>query len=161
MREMAGHDGFLEDRLRGRAADAADDLAASIRAGDITAARMLAAEIDQRLRRMDPGSALPALLRLLADRAWADRLAEGASASDIPLEFCFASRELAEAFSAWRRGGDACGELADVFLLLISLARMLDVDLGQAVLGKMEAAARQRERGPGGHPARIRPGEHG
>jgi MazG nucleotide pyrophosphohydrolase domain len=70
--------------------------------------------------------------------AWANKVAKGFSTTDVPLEFCLLSGEVAEAFDAWRTGrADLAEELADVAIYVLSLAEMVGADLEQAVAAKM------------------------
>ena len=74
----------------------------------------------------------------ITDQLWANKLAKGFNTTDVPLEFCLLTAEVGEAIDAWRRDPDSLpGELADVFLFLLSVARMNGVDLEQAVVDKM------------------------
>jgi hypothetical protein len=56
----------------------------------------------------------------------------------VPLEFCLLSGEVAEAFDAWRKGRpDVAEELADVAIFLLGLAKMVEVDLEEAIETKL------------------------
>jgi len=65
--------------------------------------------------------------------AWAKKLAKGFNTTDVPLEgVTFA--EIAEAFTAWRDGGEGLGgELADTAIFLVCLAEMTRHDLDAEV----------------------------
>jgi hypothetical protein len=53
-------------------------------------------------------------IRAVQKLAWENKLAKGFNTTDVPLEFCLLSGELAEAFDAWRKGRqDVAEELAD------------------------------------------------
>lgn len=84
--------------------------------------------------------------------AWANKVAKGFSTTDIPLEFCLLSGEVAEAFDAWRKSrADLAEELADVAVYLLGLAEMVGADLEQAVAAKMALnGARVYRRDPRG-----------
>ena len=41
--------------------------------------------------------------------AWGNKLAKGFNTSDVPLELCLLSGEIAEAFDAWRKGAPGRG----------------------------------------------------
>jgi len=70
--------------------------------------------------------------------AWENKLAKGFNTTDVPLEFCLLSGELAEAFDAWRkRREDVAEELADTAIFLLSLAEMIGADLQEAVEAKL------------------------
>lgn len=72
-------------------------------------------------------------------RAWRIKNAKGFNVTDVPLEFCLLSGEVAEAFDAWRKDADGfADELADVFIHLVGLAQMTGVDLASAVAAKFD-----------------------
>jgi NTP pyrophosphatase (non-canonical NTP hydrolase) len=71
-------------------------------------------------------------------RAWANKAAHGFNMHNVPLEFMFTVRELAEAFTAWREDLPDLGEeLADAAIFLLSVAEMTGCDLGAAVEAKL------------------------
>lgn len=79
------------------------------------------------------------MIRSVQNRAWRNKLAQGFSTDDVPLEFCLLSREVSEAFEAWRHQ-DMAGmrtELADVMIFLAGLAEMTGTDLQAEVLAKL------------------------
>jgi NTP pyrophosphatase (non-canonical NTP hydrolase) len=84
--------------------------------------------------------------------AWENKLAKGFNTTDVPLEFCLLSGEVAEAFDAWRKGRpDVAEELADTAIFLLSLAQMIGTDLQEAVEAKLAAnQARVYQRLPNG-----------
>ena len=72
--------------------------------------------------------------------AWENKLAKGFNTTEVPLEFCLLSGELAEAFDAWRKGRqDVAEELADTAIFLLGLAEMIGADLQDAVEAKLAA----------------------
>ncbi|MGW0885758.1 hypothetical protein [Streptomyces sp. NPDC002671] len=74
--------------------------------------------------------------------AWENKLAKGFNTTDIALEFGLLNAEVGEAFTAWRKGlPDTGEELADVFLYLVSIAQMQNVDLAEEVARKIEKNA--------------------
>jgi predicted kinase len=78
-------------------------------------------------------------------RVWRNKLAKGFNTTDVPLEFCLLSGEVAEAFEAWRRRPEGlAGELADVALYLLSIAEMTGVDLQSAIEQKIAVNAARR-----------------
>jgi NTP pyrophosphatase (non-canonical NTP hydrolase) len=85
-------------------------------------------------------------------RAWAIKLAQGFNTTNVEREFCYAMKELGEAFDAWRLGQpDADEELADVAIFILSLATMGGHDLGAEVGAKLgKVAARQYTELPSG-----------
>jgi NTP pyrophosphatase (non-canonical NTP hydrolase) len=86
-----------------------------------------------------------------------NKLNHGFNTTDIPLEFCLLSGELAEAFEAWKTGDANIGEeLADSAIYLFGIAELLGVDLGDEVLKKMEKNKnRKYKKTPTGHYHRI------
>lgn len=77
-------------------------------------------------------------MRAFQDRAWAIKLAKGFDTSDVPLNFCLLSGEVAEAFDAWRKAKpDFAAELADIAIFLLGIARMTGVDLDDAIDAKL------------------------
>lgn len=84
--------------------------------------------------------------------AWENKLAKGFNTTDVPLEFCLLSGEVAEAFDAWRKGlPQVAEELADTAIFLLGLAEMLGADLQEAVESKLaENRARVYRRLPNG-----------
>jgi hypothetical protein len=84
--------------------------------------------------------------------AWENKLAKGFNTTDVPLEFCLLSGEVAEAFDAWRKGrDDLAEELADAALFLVGLAQMVGADLQEAVEAKLaKNAARAYQQLPNG-----------
>jgi hypothetical protein len=70
--------------------------------------------------------------------AWENKLAKGFNITDVPLEFCLLSGEVAEAFDAWRKGRPhVAEELADIAIYLLGLAEMIGADLQEAVETKL------------------------
>jgi NTP pyrophosphatase (non-canonical NTP hydrolase) len=79
-------------------------------------------------------------IRAVQKLAWENKLAKGFNTTDVPLEFCLLSGELAEAFDAWRKGRqDVAEELADTAIFLLGLAEMIGADLQEAVEAKLAA----------------------
>jgi NTP pyrophosphatase (non-canonical NTP hydrolase) len=94
----------------------------------------------------------PVDIRAVQKLAWENKLAKGFNTTDVPLEFCLLSGELAEAFDAWRKGRqDVAEELADTAIFLLGLAEMIGADLQEAVEAKLAAnEARVYRRLPNG-----------
>lgn len=88
---------------------------------------------------------------------WENKTAKGFNLSDIPLEFCLLTTEVAEAFTAWRRSlADFGEELADIALYVMSLAEMNGLDLDTEIQRKLvKNAARVYERDANGVPYRV------
>jgi NTP pyrophosphatase (non-canonical NTP hydrolase) len=69
---------------------------------------------------------------------------------DVPTEICLLQGEVAEFFTAWRRGevAEMGEELADVVIYALGLASILDIDLDEQVEAKIAKNAGRRY-GPG------------
>ncbi len=82
---------------------------------------------------------------------WENKVAKGFNTTNIPLEFCLLTTEIAEAFDAWRKGRANVGEeLADAAIHLLGLAEMTGFDLQTEVEDKLaKNAARVYPRLPG------------
>jgi hypothetical protein len=79
-------------------------------------------------------------IRSVQKLAWDNKLAKGFNTTNVPLEFCLLSGEVAEAFDAWRKERpDVADELADAAIFLAGLAQMIGADLQDAVEAKLEA----------------------
>jgi NTP pyrophosphatase (non-canonical NTP hydrolase) len=91
-------------------------------------------------------------IRAAQKLAWENKLAKGFNTTDVPLEFCLLSGEIAEAFDAWRKSRqDVAEELADTAIFLLGLAEMIGADLQEAVEAKLAAnEARVYRRLPNG-----------
>jgi NTP pyrophosphatase (non-canonical NTP hydrolase) len=69
---------------------------------------------------------------------FANKLEKGFNTTNVELEFCFTTGEIAEAFEAYRRKLPPVGEeLADVAIYLYGLAEMLGYDLNEEILKKV------------------------
>lgn len=92
-------------------------------------------------------------LRALQQEIWANKIAKGFNTDNIEAEFNLTYAELAEAYEAYRKQKPDIGEeLADVMLFVLSLAKMLDVDLESEVQAKIaKNAARTYTKLPNGH----------
>jgi NTP pyrophosphatase (non-canonical NTP hydrolase) len=86
-------------------------------------------------------------------RAWANKIAKGFSTTNVESEFNLTYAELAEVYEAYRRGKPNIGEeLADVMIFVLSLAKMLEVDLEKEMSVKLEKnEQRQYEKQDNGH----------
>ncbi|UNM16659.1 hypothetical protein J4032_22150 [Streptomyces formicae] len=88
--------------------------------------------------------------------AWQNKLTKGFNTTDIALEYGLLNAEAGEAFTAWRKGlADAGEELADVFLYLVSIAQMQNVDLAEEVARKIQKNTRRVYK-PGPNGALVR-----
>lgn len=89
--------------------------------------------------------------------AWSNKLAKGFNTTNVPLEFCYLTEEVSEAFHAWRMGQVDLGEeLADVLLFVVSLAEMNGIDLQAEVDRKVaKNTGRTYVVGRNGLPTRV------
>lgn len=77
-------------------------------------------------------------IRVVQEKAWANKEAKGFNTTDVALEFGLLTAEVGEAFTAWRRGlADFGEELADVAIYLACLAQMTGIDLDGEVERKL------------------------
>ena len=84
-------------------------------------------------------------IKKLQKRVWDNKMAKGFNTTDVHLEYCFAFEELAEAFHAYEKKlPDVGEELADVVLFVLSLAKMLEVDLEKEVVRKIKKNEKRR-----------------
>lgn len=73
-----------------------------------------------------------------------NKVSKGFNTTDIPLEFMLLTGEVSEAFDAWRKKKPDLGEeIADIMIYLFGLAKMLNVDLENELVAKIE---KNRER---------------
>ena len=78
-------------------------------------------------------------LQKIQKEVWKNKKSKGFNTTDVNLEFCFTFDELAEAFRAYRKKLPDLGEeLADVMFYLLSLAKMLHIDLEKEMIKKLE-----------------------
>ena len=81
----------------------------------------------------------------LQRQVYQNKVDHGFNVTDVPTEFCLLYGEVGEAYQAWKRKEPGLGEeLADVAIYLLGLAEILQVDLGEGVLRKMEINRRRR-----------------
>lgn len=80
----------------------------------------------------------------LQEEIMANKASKGFNTTDIPLEFMLLTGEVSEAFDAWRKKKSDLGEeIADIMIYLFGLAKMLNVDLENELVAKIE---KNRER---------------
>ncbi|MFA6131182.1 MAG: MazG-like family protein [Patescibacteria group bacterium] len=81
----------------------------------------------------------------LQQEIFENKISKGFNTTDINLEFCYAYGELAEAFESYLNKSPEVGEeLADVFIYVSALAKMLNVDLEKEILKKIEKNKRRQ-----------------
>lgn len=68
-----------------------------------------------------------------------NKINKGFPTDDINREFCYLYGEVAEAFDAYRQKKDDLNEeLADIMIFTLGIAEMLDIDMEEALLKKIE-----------------------
>ena len=77
-------------------------------------------------------------LKKIQEEIWQNKIEKEFNTTDVSKEFCLLYTEIGEAYDAYRKKKDDLGEeLADVTIFLLSLAKMLDVDLEKEVINKV------------------------
>jgi NTP pyrophosphatase (non-canonical NTP hydrolase) len=90
---------------------------------------------------------MPETVRDLQAEIWRLKVVKGFNTDDVPLNFMFLVKELAEAFDAWRKDDrNLADELADTGLFLLGLAAMVGVDLQDAINAKLAVIAAREYR---------------
>lgn len=77
-------------------------------------------------------------LKQLQKDIYKNKLNKGFNVTDINKEFCLTYGEMAEAYEAWRKKKTDVGEeIADVVIYLLGLSEILNVDLENEILKKV------------------------
>ena len=77
-------------------------------------------------------------LKQLQKDIYKNKLNKGFNETDINKEFCLTYGEMAEAYEAWRKKQTDVGEeIADVVIYLLGLSEILNVDLENEILKKV------------------------
>ena len=77
-------------------------------------------------------------LKELQKDVYKNKIEKGFNVTDINKEFCLTYGELAEAYEAWRKNKDDVGEeIADVVIYLLGLSEILNIDLENEILKKI------------------------
>lgn len=77
-------------------------------------------------------------LKQLQKDIYKNKLNKGFNVKDINKEFCLTYGEMAEAYEAWRKKQTDVGEeIADVVIYLLGLSEILNVDLENEILKKV------------------------
>lgn len=96
-------------------------------------------------------------LQQLTDRLWELKKRQGFNTTNIEKEFLFLYEEVAEAHRAYRKAlPDLNEELADIFLFLLSVAKMNNVDLEQVVEYKMQINEKREYKNVNGANIRVK-----
>ena len=83
-------------------------------------------------------------IKSLQEEIMNNKVSKGFNTIDIPLEFMLLTGEVSEAFDAWRKKKSDLGEeLADVMIYLLGISKMLDINLEDELVAKIE---KNRER---------------
>ena len=78
-------------------------------------------------------------LSQLQKRVYQNKVSKGFNVTDIYKEFCYLHGELAEACEAYmQKRSDLGEELADVAIYLLGLSEIMNIDLGEEILKKMD-----------------------
>lgn len=78
-------------------------------------------------------------LKQIQKDVYKNKIDKGFNVTDVPIEFCLTYGELAEAYEAYRKKQDDVGEeLADVVIYILGLCSILDIDLEEELLRKVE-----------------------
>lgn len=77
-------------------------------------------------------------LKQLQKNIYKNKLNKGFNVTDINKEFCLTYGEMAEAYEAWRKKQTDVGEeIADVVIYLLGLSEILNVNLENEILKKV------------------------
>lgn len=77
-------------------------------------------------------------LKQLQKDIYKNKLNKGFNVTDINKEFCLTYGEMAEAYEAWRKKQTDVGEeIADAVIYLLGLSEILNVDLENEILKKV------------------------
>ena len=83
-------------------------------------------------------------IKSLQEEIMNNKVSKGFNTTDIPLEFMLLTGEVSEAFDAWRKKKSDLGEeIADVMIYLFGLSKMLDINLEDELVAKID---KNRER---------------
>lgn len=78
-------------------------------------------------------------LKKIQKEIYQNKLNKGFNVTDISYEFCLMYGEVGEAFMAWLKSYDDLGEeLADVAIYLLGISEILNINLEEEILKKIE-----------------------
>lgn len=84
-------------------------------------------------------------LKKIQKEIWENKKLKGFNITDVNLEFCLIFEELAEAFRAYHKKlSDIGEELADVIIYLLSISKMLNIDLEKEIMKKIKKNKKRR-----------------
>lgn len=77
-------------------------------------------------------------LKKIQKEVYQNKVNKGFNTSDVNKEFCYIYGEVAEAFEAYRKKKDDLGEeLADITIYLLGLSEILNINLEEEILKKV------------------------
>ena len=77
-------------------------------------------------------------LKATQKEIYENKVNKGFNVTDINKEFCLAYGEMAEAYDAWRKHKEDLGEeLADVTIYLLGISEILNINLEEEILKKV------------------------
>lgn len=83
-------------------------------------------------------------LKELAEIVYENKLEKHFNVTDIPMEICYLHGEVSEIWDAYiRKKGSVGEEMADVMIYLLGLSKILNVDLENELLKKIEKNRRR------------------
>lgn len=78
-------------------------------------------------------------LKELSEQVYANKLEKHFNVTDVGMEICFLHGEVSELWDAYiRKRGSVDEEMADILIYLMGLSKILNVDLEQELLKKIE-----------------------
>jgi NTP pyrophosphatase (non-canonical NTP hydrolase) len=84
-------------------------------------------------------------LKQLQKRVYENKVKKGFNVTDIYREFCYMHNELSEACGAYMQKKDDVGEeLADVAIYLLGLSEILNINLEEEILSKMNKSEKRQ-----------------
>ena len=96
----------------------------------------------------------------LSELVYANKLEKHFNVTDVPMEICYLHGEVSELWDAYiRKRGSVGEEMADILIYLLGLAKILDIDLEQELLTKIEKNHRRVYRFENGVNVRVSDGE--
>ncbi|HOZ54195.1 MAG TPA: MazG-like family protein [Bacilli bacterium] len=77
-------------------------------------------------------------LKQIQKEVYQNKMNKGFNVTDINKEFCLIYGELSEAYESWRKKQNDVGEeIADIIIYLLGLSEILNIDLEQELLHKI------------------------
>jgi NTP pyrophosphatase (non-canonical NTP hydrolase) len=77
-------------------------------------------------------------IKKIQQQIWNNKVNKGFNTTNVEKEFCLLNSEISESYQAYIKKKEDLGEeLADVFIYLLALAKMLNVDIEKEILKKV------------------------